>query len=242
MADPHRQVVRRKLEAIGYAISEIPEGDGPSADLAANGQDRGLVVEVKARRDDIERAREFRRGSTGQVIGSHSPIVHDDPLSDVIHHAAKQISSSQDGYSGIGVLWFRVDPELGILHADQKMIITLLGRRYVNVREADGIIRPAVPCYLAAYADFYRYPAIDLAVIEDPEDKAQILVNPYSRRLDDVRASRLFTFVAGNNPSAIIDLHRLETPASGYVLWGEFSRKDEATVLDTRTETSSSLT
>jgi len=60
---------------------------------------------------------------------------------------------------------------------------------------------------------------------------SQLLVNPYSRRLDEVRASRLFAFTAHNKPRAIIDLHRLETPASGYVLWGDFSRKDDATVL-----------
>ena len=128
------------------------------------------------------------------------------------------------------MLWFRADPGLGISHADVKMVTTLFGRRYVNVRGPDGIITTA-PCYLAGYADFYRYPAIDLAVVEDPEDRAQLLVNPYSCRLDDVRASRLFAFTAGNNPHAIIDLHRLETPASGYVLWGDFPRKDEATVL-----------
>lgn len=68
-------------------------------------------------------------------------------------------------------------------------------------------------------------------MVEDPEDKAQLLVNPYSRRLGDVRTSRLVTAVAGNKPGAIIDLHRLKTPENGYVLWGEFSRKHEATVL-----------
>lgn len=120
MADLHRQVVREKLEALGYTVIEIPEGNGLSADLAANGPDLGLVVEVKARRDDIERARQFRAGPPGRVVGSHSPIVHDDFLSDVIHHAAKQISSSQGQYSGLGVLWFRADPELGISHADEK--------------------------------------------------------------------------------------------------------------------------
>ena len=230
MVDAHRRVVRQKLEAIGYVIIEVPEGLGQSADLAASGPDKGLVVEVKARWDDIERARRFRAGPPGQVLESHSAVLHDDPLSDVVHHAAKRISSSQEHYCGLGVLWFRADPELGVSHAGAKMVTTLLGRRYVNVRGADGVIS-TVPCYLAGYADFYRYPAIDLAVVEDPEDKAQLLVNPYSRRLDEVRASRLFAFTAHNKPRAIIDLHRLETPASGYVLWGDFSRKDDRTVL-----------
>jgi hypothetical protein len=60
----------------------------------------------------------------------------------------------------------------------------------------------------------------------------QLLVNPYSRRLDEVRASRLFTFVAGEMPRAIIDLHKPEASPNDYVLWGEFSRKSEATVLE----------
>jgi hypothetical protein len=230
MADVHRQVVRKKLEALGYTVTEIPEANELSADLAAKGPDVGLVVEVKARRDDIERARQFRAGPPGRVIGSHSPIVHDDSLSDVIHHAAKQIGSSQRQYSGLGVLWFRADPELGISHAADKMVTTLLGRRYVNVRKANGIITMA-PCYLAAFADFYHYPGIDLAMVEDPEDRPQLLVNPYSRRLDDVRASRIVAVVAGNKLGEIIDLHRLETPTNGYVLWGDFSRKDEASGL-----------
>lgn len=229
MSDPHREVVRQKLAAIGYTVTEIPEGKG-SADLAASGPDIGLVVEVKSRRDDIERARRFHTGPPGRVVESHSPVVHDDFLSDVVHDAAKQIASSQEQYPGLGVLWFRASPELGISHAAEKMVTTLLGRRYVNVRGADGIINTAV-CYLAGYVDFYCYPGIDLTVVEDSEDKAQLLINPYSRRIDDVRASRLVTAAAANKPGAIIDLHRLETPENGYVLWGEFSRKHEATVL-----------
>ena len=230
MADPHRQLVKAKLEQVGYSVTEIPEDTGLSADLAATGQDVGLVVEVKARRDDIERARQFKTSPAGRVIGSHLPIVHDDPLSDLVHHAGKQIVSSQHRYPGLGVLWFRAAPDLGISHADEKMITTLLGKRYVNVRAADGIIQPAIPCYLAAYADFFHYPAIDLAVVEDPGDHARLLVNPYSRRLAEVRTSRLVTFVAANTPRALIYVHQIAPPA-GYVLFGDFSRKDEAIVV-----------
>ena len=231
MADLHRQIVRQKLEAIGYAITEIPEGERPSADLAASGLDVGLVVEVKARRDDIENARQFHSGSAGRVVESRSPIGHDDALSRVVHHAANQISSSQEQYFGLGVLWFRADPDLGISHAAARIVTTLFGRRYLNVRGTDGIITTG-RCYLAGYADFYRCSSIDLAVVEDPDDSAYLLVNPYSRRLDDVHASRLFTFAAGEMPWAIIDLHKLEASANDYVLWGEFSRKAEATVLE----------
>lgn len=230
MADIHRQIVRQKLEAIGYRVAEITERKRLSADLAADGPDCGLVVEVKARRDDLEAAREFLTGPPGKVVESISPLVHDDSLSDVVHHAAKQIGASQDDFSGLGVLWFRADPDLGISHSDEKMITTLLGRRDVIVLSAGGGISMTT-CYLAGYADFYRYPVIDLAVVEDPEDKAQLLVNPYSHRLADVRMSRLVKVVADATPGAVIDLHRLETPQDGYVLWGEFSRKHETTVL-----------
>jgi hypothetical protein len=230
MPDPHKQLVKEKLEQVGYSVTEIPEEAASSADLAAAGDDIGLIVEVKARRDDIEHARQFLTGPAGRVIGSHEPIVHDDPLSDLVHHAEKQIVSSQRRYPGLGMLWLRAAPELGISHADEKMVTTLLGKRYVNVRGADGIIQPAIPCYLAAYADFFRYPAIDLAIVEDPEDHARLLVNPYSRRLADVRASRLFTVISNATPGAIIDVHRISPPA-GYVLFGDFPRRDEAVVL-----------
>jgi hypothetical protein len=217
------------LEAVGYTITEIPEGATLSADLAASGPDVGLVVEVKARRDDIERAREFCAAVPGQVVGEHSPIVHDDGLSDIIHHAAKQIASSQQHYSGLGVLWLRANPELGISHAAEKLLTTLLGRRYVNVRGVGGI--NTAPCYLAGYADFYKYQGIDLAVVEDSDGGVRLLVNPFSLRVADVRATRLVGFVAQDTPAAVLDLHRLDTPTNGYVLWGSFSRKDETTVL-----------
>ena len=230
MPDPHRELVKEKLEQVGYSVTEIPEEAVPSADLVASGDDIGLIVEVKSRRDDIEHARQFRAGQADRVIGSHEPIVHDDPLSDLVHHAEKQIVASQRRYRGLGMLWFRAAPDLGISHADEKMLTTLLGKRYVNVRGVDGIIQPAIPCYLAAFADFYRYPAIDLAVVEDPEDHGRLLVNPYSLRLAEVRASRFFTLIANSTPGAIIDAHNISPPA-GYVVFGDFSRRDEATVL-----------
>lgn len=230
MADPHRQLVKEKLEQVGYSVTEIPEGAGPSADLAASGDDIGLIVEVKARRDDIEHARQFLVGPAGRVVGSHEPIVHDDPSSDLVHHAEKQIVASQRRYPGLGILWLRAAPDLGISHAHEKMLTTLLGKRYVNVLGADGMIQPAIPYYLAAYADFFRYPAIDLAVVEDSEDNGRLLVNPYSHRLAEVRASRFFTFIASATPGAIIDMHHI-SPPEGYVLFGDFPRKDEATVL-----------
>jgi len=62
MTNLHRQVIGRKLGAIGYTITEILEGNGLFADLAANAPDDGLVVEVKARREDIERAQQFPAG------------------------------------------------------------------------------------------------------------------------------------------------------------------------------------
>lgn len=197
--------------------------------MLASGDDIGLIVEVKARRDDIERARQFLTDPAGRVVGSHLPIVHDEPLSDLVHHAEKQIVASQHRQPGLGMLWFQAAPDLGISHADERMLTTLLGKLFVNVRGADGIVQPPVPCYLAAYADFFRYPAIDLAVVEDPQDCARLLVNPYSRRLAEARASRFFTFIAATTPGAIIDVRHI-SPPEGYVLFGDFPRKDDAII------------
>jgi hypothetical protein len=229
-ADPYRSVVKSKLETLGYISKEIPEGTELSADLSATGPDRGLVVEVKSRRDDLEEGRRFHTGPAGRIIKTHSPIVHDNALSRLVHTAAKQIASSQRHYSGLGMLWFRADPELGISHADEKMITTLLGRRHALVRGKNGIVNTTV-CYLAGYTDFYHHRGIDLAVVEDSSGGATLLINPYSKHLDDVRRSRLVTTVAASKPRAIIDLHRLKTPENGYVVWGDFSRAREATVL-----------
>lgn len=230
MSDAHKQVVREKLKAIGYAVVDIPEGDEPSADLSAAGPDDNLVIEVKSRREDARIVRQFREGFRGHVIATQTPIVHDDDLSDLVHEAAKQVECSQKLYWGLGTFWFRADPALGIAHAAEKMVATLLGTRHVLVRNAGGVITSG-RCHLGTYADFYRYQVIDLAIGEDENDKSQLLINPYSLRLNEARACRLVRSVAGAAPGAIIDLHNLEDSESDYVLFGDFSRKDEAIVL-----------
>jgi hypothetical protein len=229
MSDAHKRIVREKLETIGYAVLDIPEGREPSADLSAFGPDN-LVVEVKSRREDARIVRQLRAAARGQVIASHAPIVHDDCLSDLVHDAAKQIESSQKRYQGLGILWFRPDPELGIAHAPEKMLATLLGTRHVLVRNPEGLIAPG-RCHLAANADFFRYKVLDLAVIEDTDDQSHLLVNPYSLRLDEARGCRLFRFVAEAAPGAILDVHELRESGRDYVLFGGFSRKDEAAAL-----------
>jgi hypothetical protein len=230
MSDRHKQIVRGYLETIGYTIEEIPEGKELSADLAAAGSDAGLVVEVKARREDLSLVRDLSATPPLQVIESHAPIVHDDYLSDLVHKAAKQIQCSQKLYPGLGMLWFRSDPELGICLATHKMVTTLLGRRYVHVRKSDGFITSAA-CYLAARADFFRYKGIDLAFVEDPDGEGQLLTNPYSPRLEQARACRLYTFTAATKPGAIIDIQREAESGVDYILFGDFQRGDEAAVL-----------
>ena len=232
MADSHKQVVREKLEGIGYEVTDIPEGTELSADLfaIANSSD-ALVTEVKSRREDARVAKKLSESPRGEIVSTETTISHDEDISDIVHAAAAQIKSSQKSYSGLGVLWFRSDPALGIADSAAQMTATLLGTRHVLVREGQGPGTVA-RCHLATYSDFFSYKSIDLAVVEDEKENCQLLVNPYSARRDRARASRLFKFVLEAAPGAVVDLETMEESEADYILFGDFSRKDEAVVLE----------
>lgn len=223
--DPHSRETAQILAEIGYNVDPIPESSDETADLwAREGEDR-LTVEVKSRVDDLDMANELATNSSG-VVTRGTPLVRTDPLGRIVKKARDQIRSSQARFPGLGVLWFRPDPVLGISNAIDQMKANLLGSRWVSY-QLHGQFGFA-PAYLVTRTDFHRFPDLDAAVMQQ-EDGLQLLVNPYSNRKEVVRSSRLHQYFAAGG--AVIDLDRLTSNKDHFILRSDLDRADETAVL-----------
>jgi hypothetical protein len=83
--------------------------------------------------------------------------------------------------------------------------------------------------FLAGRTDFHRFPELDAAVLQDG-DRYQLVLNPYSFRLEGVRSSRLFrSFDEGG---AVVDVDRLKLDGHHFAMRSDLDRSDEAAVLE----------
>src|SRR5438093_9691684 len=90
--DPHRQVVKERLERlVGYKVEVIQEGDEQSADLFAYAGDDKLLVEVKSRVDDLDVARKLREGPPGTEASRDTLMEHTAVISRIVHEAVGQL-------------------------------------------------------------------------------------------------------------------------------------------------------
>jgi hypothetical protein len=145
-------------------------------------------------------------------------------LSAIVEDASRQISDSQVYYPGLGVLWFRATPEIGFDDSEHQLQATLLGIRdicWIRGEESRGS-----RAFFATYADFFRFPVIDCAVIEI-EDKGRLLLNPFSLRKEELKKSRLHDFFATNG--SVLDVDTMGPPQA-FVVRGNVDRGDENAV------------
>jgi hypothetical protein len=223
--DPHADHAAEILTEIGYTVERILETTDETADLwAHSGSDR-LTIEVKSRVDDLDVVKELA-AAPGTVVTRETPLVRSDPLGRMIRKARSQIRASQSGYPGLGVLWFRPDPVLGVSNAIEQVKANLLGSRWVSYR-LDGQFGFA-PAFLVAPTDFHRFPDLDAAVLQK-QDELQLVVNPFSARKDPLRATRLHHYFDAGG--AVIDLDRLASGKDHFILRCELDRADKPAVL-----------
>jgi hypothetical protein len=224
--DTYASEAAMTLEEIGYNVDRIPESVEERADLwATNAEDR-LTVEVKSRVDDMEVAKDLHT-SPGKIVTRDTPIERTDALGRIVKKARDQIVASQPDYPGLGVLWFRPAPVLGISDAANQMKANLLGIRTVSFQREKRFYFGTA--YLTARTDFHRFPELNVAILEQNEE-FQLIVNPFSPRIEHVRASLLFRYF--NDRGAAFDLEQLKPDEHNFVLRAEIDRADEAAVLE----------
>ena len=82
-------------------------------------------------------------------------------------------------------------------------------------------------CYRCTYSDYYRYTDIDATVINH-DNEGQMLLNPFSPRLEEFRSSRICEYFLSRN--AVISPEQEEREGSALILRSEADLSDERTV------------
>lgn len=189
MNDPNRDAVQTRLEALGFAVSPIPEtSSSRQPDLAARSEGATMYVEVKTRTED----RVLRGGMEAVRIGETAAIPTDldkhNSISAEVKHACSQLraaASAQD----FRLLWYRADNGPFVNDTKEQIGSTLYGMRMV-LAESQRFGRRPWHCAYAGHADFYRFPDIDGVMVE-VDGLITLFLNPFSPRRGAFASSRM---------------------------------------------------
>lgn len=223
--DPGREPVKKRLEALGFQVADIPEHPTElRPDFRATKQDVSMLVEVKTRTEDSELRAKMESVGLGNTESVLTPLDKHNSLSSDVQQANEQLKkiATADEFR---VLWFRADNGLFAQDACQQIGATLFGIKQVFVNRAGQQI--VLPCVYAGYADFFRYTDID-GVITEVDGGLTLLPNPFSPRKDAFSQSPIAAAVS----PAILDLQRNEREGLCYVVDANINRKSESEVLD----------
>lgn len=224
MRDPGRKPVRKRLEALGFQIVDIPEHPTENRpDLRATKLGLSMLVEVKTRTEDSDLRKKMeavRLGSTESILTS---LDKHNSLSSDIEKANRQLKQCAVA-NEFRLLWFRADNWLFVHNALKQIGATLLGIRMVSGKR--GGQKTVLPCVYAGYADFYRCTEIDGALIE-VEGALTLLPNQFSPRKVAFSRSPIAQVIA----PAIFDVQQGEREGSFYVVDSDVNRKNENDIL-----------
>lgn len=190
--DPYKFNVKLCLEESGYSVCLIDEvHDSKRADLLATCDTDSLIIEVKCKYDDKDLYEQLKIADPLKIIPYHVYIERKNSLSSIIEEASMQIEESRylskDAFS---VIWFHPNPKLGFFDSDEQIRMNLYGGQYAFVDGPDGK-KWCMPCYYTTYTDFYRYTSIE-AVALDIKEGVQLLTNPFSKRAENFKNSKLY--------------------------------------------------
>ena len=84
-------------------------------------------------------------------------------------------------------------------------------------------------CYRCSFSDYFRYTDIDATVI-NIDNEGQILINPFSPRVDSFRSSHIFEYFISHN--AVISPEQEEREGSALILRSDADLSDENEVVE----------
>lgn len=224
MLDLNREVVQKRLAALGFTVDPIPETDARRPDLVARADGATMYVEVKTRIEDGVLRANMEAVPVGATATILTGLDKHNALSSEIKHANSQlraVASPED----FRLLWYRADSSPFVHDARDQIGATLLGIRMVVVEGRAGT--QARACVYAGRADFYRFQDMDGAMIE-VDGLITLLLNPFSPRKTAFAASRIATVVS----SSVFDVEKAAQDGSCYVADGDAPRHSDEALLD----------
>ena len=223
--DAARDEIARRLEAVGYKVEIVPEGEAETADLCARCPTDTLLVEVKNRTDDEALREKLAAADDREPVWDAQSINWNAPSDRLLHKVRSQLQDTPEDYQGIGGMWLIPAPHLSVSAAAEQLRATLLGIRNVFFNDAEGNHLSGW-CVFATHAAFLKFPEVTFVVM-DVEGGSQLIINPFSPRADEMRATRLYEFFG----EGVLDVDRVDSGPDLFVVRGDFPRNEEARTL-----------
>jgi hypothetical protein len=208
--DRSTTIVEGALREWGFNVEPIPEVHTErSPDLRATANDEVYLIEVKEKRaDELQlRKAEEAYSRNEQVLITHE-LTPRPTIDSIVRTAVSQITSHPEAGATFHILWYAATGWHAAVYFEQ-IQATLYGSVTLIDRDEPTWLRT---CLFFGESAFFRSRLhLDAAVITCGQN-GQLCLNPYSPRVDKLRAS----YLAGCFSGGVIDPPQLE--AAGQVV------------------------
>lgn len=222
MSEQVESAVVALLEHLGFTVDPIEESEGKTPDLVASKDAETFLIEVKTKNDDASRTQRMEAAfEVGEIFEEVLSMGPRNRVSAIVQHGVRQLEALGVG-DPLRLLWF-VSLGRGAEVYARQIRATLLGSTQVVDLQETSWQRD---CYFFHNSAFFRWrDTLDGAVIAQSKS-GQLLVNPFSSRVDRLRRSPMaVTFGQG-----VLDPIALEAEGRACIVDGDVDRSDEAAV------------
>ena len=197
---------REALEFFSHldlTVHHIASGPRMSPEFFVDGDGRGYVVEVKARRDSKEWDRTLRAGDAAYQVRATG---FGRWAEDITRKAMKQMQSADPNHARFWVLWLSIECRASRQAMFEQAIGSLFGVRQVVDLGSDREEKPMWNCLFAQPGVFEKHSEI-VAVLVSIEDSITLCVNEFAKDHDEFRESLVYhSFARIHPPISATDL------------------------------------
>lgn len=218
---PEERFVRDVLDGDGFETERIDEDQHEKrADFRARHGGEVYLIEVKRSEETLTLP------GPNEVAHWEIPLGYRNAVAGVTRDASRQLASTPvtEG-DPLRVLWFVTTGVEADAYAEQ-VRATLYGAVDLIWRFQDGGAK-AKCCYFFTFAEFFRRPELDAAVVGTSRH-AQFCVNSFGRRVELVRQCNLYRLFE----SGVVDPHEEEARGTAFTADFPGNRRDEAAMLE----------
>jgi hypothetical protein len=223
---PEEEEAKEFLEALDLQVQLVPTSTSKSPEFIVDGDARGYVVEVKARKDSEEWIRQMRRS---RIASEERSLGHSRWAEDVARAAISQFHSVDEQHSKWWVLWLAIRCRASAEAMFEEAIGSLFGVRQVVYHDPNSESQTAMRnCLFAKPGVFERHLEIVASIVDSGDGLGFCVNDEFAGDFDSFRESVLWSsFASIHPPMAANDL----TERQGFLRADlSVNRRDDAAV------------
>jgi hypothetical protein len=251
MIRPEEENAGKFLLGLGLDVHHIPTSSSKTPEFEIDGDGRGYVVEVKARKDSKAWDHALDRGEAAHQVRS---MGHARWTQDVAHAAVKQLRSVDTAHERWWILWLAIMCRSSSEAMLEEAIGSLFGIRQVVYHDPNSENAQSRNCLFATPGVFERHPEIVACIVDSGSGLSFCVNDQFAADFDSFRQSLLWSSFARIHPpmtasdleekSGFFRVHPSVNRADLLALASHLERVyalDKAIVLDMRVHSASGL-